>query len=81
MSTIRVIYEKDPGFPATDQHPAAVRYQVGNRIVDAIGGQPTQAEVDAILNPPARAPEPLQELEAYLKAKPGRLAVLKALLP
>ena len=49
MSTIRVIYEKDPGFPATDQHPDAVRYQVGTKFVDAIGGQPTQAEVDAVL--------------------------------
>lgn len=49
MSTIRCIYEKDPGFPATDQHPDAVRYIVGAKVVDALGGQPTQAEVDAFL--------------------------------
>jgi hypothetical protein len=51
MSTIRCIYDKAPNFPATDQHPDAVRYQVGSKWVDAIGGQPTQAEIDAVLNP------------------------------
>lgn len=49
MTTIRCIYEKAPSFPATDQHPDAVRYQVGALFVDAIGGQPTQAEIDAVL--------------------------------
>ena len=52
MSTIRTTYEKEPDFPASDQHPDAVRYQVGKRWVDAIGGRPTQAEVDAVLDPP-----------------------------
>src|SRR5574341_2678800 len=63
MSTIRVIYRpkadgsfSDPGFPATDQHPAAARYQfvhpvAGNLTVDAIGGAPVQAEIDVILFP------------------------------
>lgn len=54
MSTIRAMYEKDPGFPATDQHPNAVRYPIiagVYRFADAIGGQPTQAEVDALLKP------------------------------
>lgn len=55
MSTIRCIYSVAPNFPATDQHPDAVRYQVGGRFVDAIGGQPTQAEVDAVLNPAPKA--------------------------
>lgn len=55
MSTIRCIYSEPPKFPATDQHPDAVRYVVGGRIVDAIGGQPTQAEVDAVLTPPTDA--------------------------
>lgn len=61
MSTIRCIFDQEPTFPATDQHPDAARYQVGGRWVDAIGGQPTQAEVDAILNPP---PLTLDELES-----------------
>ena len=39
MSTIRVIYEAEPDFPPTDQHPQAVRYQVGEYWVDAIGGE------------------------------------------
>lgn len=51
MSVIRCIYSEAPKFPATDQHPNAVRYQVGGRFVDAIGGQPTQAEIDAVLAP------------------------------
>ena len=34
MATIRVIYEAEPDFPA---HPDAVRYQVGDYWVDAIG--------------------------------------------
>jgi len=53
MSAIRCIYHgKEPNFPATDQHPDAVRYKVGLYFVDAIGGEPTQAELDAVLNPP-----------------------------
>ena len=30
MTTIRVIYEAEPDFPPTDQHPEAVRYQAGD---------------------------------------------------
>ena len=71
MSAIRCIYSGAPPlFPATDQHPSAVRYQVGAVWVDAIGGRPTQAEVDAILNPPLSAqPVTLPELIAALKAR------------
>jgi hypothetical protein len=58
MSTIRCIYTVKPNFPATDQHPQAVRYQVGALWVDAIGGQPTQAEIDAVLHPAPVAPHP-----------------------
>ena len=57
MSTIRVIYGREPNFPATDQHPDAVRYKIGARWVDAIGGKPSAAEIDAVLNPPQPAPE------------------------
>ena len=51
MSTIRVIHETEPPFPATDQHPDAQRYRVGDYYVDAIGGEPTLAEVIAVLHP------------------------------
>lgn len=51
MSKIYVIYESDPGFPATDQHPDAIRYIVEGKIVDAIGGPPSLAEIEAVLNP------------------------------
>lgn len=47
MSTILVRYETEPKFPATDQNPSAARYAIGGRWYDALGGQPTQAEVDA----------------------------------
>jgi len=46
MSAIRVIYEAEPDFPPTDQHPDAVRYQVGDYWVDAVGGE---QEVDQVL--------------------------------
>lgn len=56
MSTIRVIYhEQEPNFPATDNHPDAVRYPIehptrGVLFADAIGGEPSLAEIDAVLN-------------------------------
>jgi hypothetical protein len=49
--TIRTVYTEAPPFPATDQHPGAVRYHVGGRWVDAVGGQPTTGEIDAFLHP------------------------------
>lgn len=60
MSTIRCVYAQLPKFPATDQHPDAVRYVIGSFWVDAIGGQPTQAEVDLFLNPPGPTQAELQ---------------------
>jgi hypothetical protein len=50
--TIRCIYTSEPSFPATDQHPDAVRYFVDPYWVDAIGGQPTLDEINAVLTPP-----------------------------
>lgn len=59
MSQIRCIYlpaadgtRTAPNFPATDQHPQAVRYPFdhptrGALNVDAVGGAPTLAEVNA----------------------------------
>ena len=49
---IRAVYDQAPPFPASDQHPEAVRYQVSGRWVDAVGGQPTPAEVNALLAGP-----------------------------
>jgi hypothetical protein len=57
MSTIRCIYEEEPHFPASDQHPDAVRYtcSVGiYRFVDAVG-EPTVAELEAFLGLDASA--------------------------
>lgn len=53
--TIRAIYDSAPSTPATNQHPDAVRYFVGPYIVDAVGGQPTQAEIEAVLGLPEKA--------------------------
>ena len=63
---IRTVYEKEPNFQATDQHPDAVRYKVGKWTVDAIGGEPTPGEVLEVLNPPVRVRTPLEKLEAAL---------------
>lgn len=52
MTTIRTVYSVEPNFPATDQHPEAVRYQVSGYWVDAIGGEPTADQVAAFLAPP-----------------------------
>lgn len=55
--TICAIYEREPNFPATDQQPDAARYTVfpaflgRSVIVDAVGGEPTTADVDGVLNP------------------------------
>ena len=49
MAILRVIYEDEPDFPPTVHHPDAVRYQVGDYWVDAVGGNPTRDEVDKTL--------------------------------
>lgn len=54
MKKIRVIYTEKPSFPATDQHPDAVRYKCGAYWVDAIGGEPTMNEIAEVLNPPSQ---------------------------
>lgn len=77
MSAIRCVYSEEPKFPATDQHPDAIRYQVGGKWVDAIGGAPTQADIDAVLNPStALKTTPVDEIIA----DPAQLAALKAAL-
>jgi hypothetical protein len=53
---LSVYFGAEPTFPAVDQHPTAVRYRVGAVLVDAIGGTPSQAEIDAVLAPPPPQP-------------------------
>lgn len=60
MSNIRCIYGVEPTFPATDQHPDAIRYRVGSYWVDAVGGEPTIDAVEAVLRPPAPDLQPYQ---------------------
>lgn len=57
MSDIRYVKEGPdlPNFPATNQHPNAVRYRVGNYWVDAIGDEPTAQEVSDYVSPPSAA--------------------------
>jgi hypothetical protein len=83
VSQIRCIYHgAPPDFPATDQHPDAVRYgplrlaSGAIVFVDAIGA-PTAAEVSAVLAPPATTTEtPSDRLQALGLS----VADLKALL-
>lgn len=53
--TILVVYETAPNFPATDQQPGARRHEIEvdgkTLIVDALGGEPTPAEVRKFLTP------------------------------
>lgn len=87
--TIRVIYHPvggarcKPSFPATDQHPDAARFDIDHPVhgplcVDAIGAQPSIAEIDAVLTPP---PPSAAELEAdalsALNGGAGRIDTLK----
>lgn len=60
---IRIVYTASPSFPATDQHPDAVRYQVGAYWVDVIGERPTLDEVERKLGVTGNAPI-LRQLEA-----------------
>lgn len=69
--TIRCIYHgAAPNFPATDQHPDAVRYgpiQVdgASYFVDAIGGQPSPAEIRAMLSPPPAVPAQISDRQFF----------------
>lgn len=49
MSNIRIIYSEEPNFPASDNSPTSVRYQMGRYWIDAEGGQPLQSEVDTFM--------------------------------
>jgi len=71
MSQIRVVYSPDadgnpqkPPFPPEDQHPGARRYYIGDLVVDAIGGEPSPEEIDAVLNPPVEVKSLTEKLAA-----------------
>lgn len=72
MSEIRCVYTAEPKFPATDQHPDAKRYKIGDYWVDAIGGDPTPEAIDAMLNPPKQLTM-LERLQARIGAAEARL--------
>lgn len=83
MSAIRCVYSEEPKFPATDQHPDAARYQVGGKWVDALGGQPTQAELDTFLGVDAASLAEVQRrasVDAAIAAD-TTIAQLKAMTP
>lgn len=64
MSQIRVVYAagaEHPSFPATDQHPDAEYYKIGDYWCVAIGGPPTQDDIYAVLAP---TPSPLEQIRA-----------------
>lgn len=50
MSTVLNIYNSEPNFPATDEHPDAACYRHGPYWVHAFGGAPSQGEVASMLN-------------------------------
>lgn len=54
--SILCVYEQEPPFPATDQHPEATRYQVGGRWVDALGGEPSPEAVEEAVLPQSLPP-------------------------
>jgi len=58
---ILTVHEAAPNFPASDTLPGATRYEVADKWVDAIGGKPTEADVQAFLNP---LPTPAQKIAA-----------------
>lgn len=58
MSQIKAIYyPQPPAFLPSMQHPDAQRFTIahptrGQIYVDAVGGEPTMDEIDAVFNPP-----------------------------
>lgn len=76
-----VVYATQPSFPATDQNPNCIRYQVGNLWVDTDNPTPpVQADIDAIYAPgiAAQARNSAFKTDANYQAL---LAQLKAATP
>lgn len=78
MNKMLWTYQKKPNFPATDQHPDAKRYMVAGYVVDAVGGEPTEAEVEAHLNPPIDYRQ--LRLEAYRARGATETACIEAII-
>ncbi len=89
MSQIRCFYEKDPGFPATDQHPDAKRFAISAGIftlADAIGGEPTADEITAAIvlsqNPAPPPPtKDIADMKTQMEAIQKRIDKIDAVKP
>lgn len=85
MSQIRCIYfpvdgkPHQPPFDATDQHPKAVRYLVGDYYVDAIDGEPSAEELYAALNPPPPPKTALELVLDYIAEQPNAPDEIKSI--
>lgn len=77
MSTIRIIWHGETDIPPDRQDPACVRYRIGKYLVDAVGGPPTQQEVDDILNPPPTK----DQLDAEAAKQYAKLRALSQMSP
>lgn len=74
---IAVHFGAAPTFTAQENHPDAERFHVGNLYVDAIGGEPTQAEIDAVTQPGVPKSVTMRQARlALLQA--GKLATVNA---
>lgn len=58
------VHESEPNFPSSESFPNAVRFQIGGRWVDAINGEPTEADVQKFLFPELT---PQQKIDAMEK--------------
>lgn len=72
--TILAVYNKEPHFPASAQNPEAIRYKVGGYIVDAIGGEPSESDVNTIMNPPNKTAQ--QKLESVIGISVAEIKLL-----
>lgn len=72
-----VWYEKPP-FPEEHLTSGERIFQIGDKWVVTDKLNPTQADIDAVLNAPAPPPDPLEALRAALSADPTLLDKLKA---
>lgn len=75
--TIRALYSGEPNFPASRQHPDAIRYRIGEWWVDADGPAPTQADIDEFRFPAAQVAEKARQAE--INAEPSRVELLDKL--
>lgn len=76
------VHEQEPNFPASDSAPGAMRYRVAGLWVDALDGEPTEAEVlrflgrDATTAEQRRIDAEIAKLEASITERRKREALL-----